>query len=74
MESSPISTALGCWFQVQTFSHKIIDKGLIQSFINILENLQSPHFKADSVIVHIALARILEVPMHPSDHILSNLN
>lgn len=43
-------------------------------YIYVLENLQSPHFKADSVIVHIALASTVVVPMHPSAHILSNLN
>lgn len=41
--------------------------------IYILENLQSPHFKADFVIIHIALESTLLVPMHPSAHILSNL-
>lgn len=73
MESSPISTILGCWFQVQKFLHKIIDKGLIQSFIYILENLQSTYFKADFVIIHIALESTLLVPMHPSAQVLSNL-
>lgn len=36
MESSPISTILGCWFQVKKILHKIIDKGLIQTFGHLI--------------------------------------